>query len=190
MRDADVRRALHRKILAGHRRDPHTLVLDEMGLSRGDARVDIAVVNGKLHGYEIKSDADTLQRLPAQAEIYSSTLDLVTVIAGTKHACKVVAMVPDWWCVKTASAGPRGGVTFRELRRGRMNPRIDPVALAGLLWRNEAVELLHSYNVSGIRSKNRTELASRLASEIPLAALRKAVRDALKARAHWRSASM
>ena len=189
MRDADVRYALHRKILAGHRRDPNTLVLDELCLARGDARVDIAVVNGKLHGYEIKSDADTLQRLPAQAEIYNSTLDLVTIVAGAKHVAKVEAMVPEWWCVKIVSSGPRGGVGFRDIRRGRMNPCIDPIAVAHLLWREEAVELLEMYGCRGVRSKNRSELAVRLGEEIPLPALRDAVRNSLKSRVNWRSVS-
>ncbi|WP_283807951.1 DUF2130 domain-containing protein [Bradyrhizobium macuxiense] len=59
-RDRDVRQALHRKVLKERHGDADTLVLDELGLRHGTCRVDIAVVNGYLHDYEIKSDADTL----------------------------------------------------------------------------------------------------------------------------------
>ena len=61
MRDVDVRRAVHNKILRHHHGQDDTLVLDELGLLGGDTRVDIAVVNGKIHGYELKSDRDTLE---------------------------------------------------------------------------------------------------------------------------------
>jgi hypothetical protein len=64
VRDRDVRQALHRKVLKEHHGDANTLVVDELGLRHGTCRVDIAVVNGFIHGYEIKSDADTLERLP------------------------------------------------------------------------------------------------------------------------------
>src|SRR5690242_17854466 len=66
LRDRDVRKALKSKLLREHIADPRTLVLDELGLRHGACRVDIAVVNGSMHGYEIKSDSDTLERLPSQ----------------------------------------------------------------------------------------------------------------------------
>ncbi len=55
VRDRDVRQALHRKVLKEHHGDADTLVLDELGLRHGICRVDIAVVNGYLHGYESKA---------------------------------------------------------------------------------------------------------------------------------------
>lgn len=73
MRDRDVRQALHRKVLKEHHGDADTLVLDELGLRHGTCRVDIAVVNGYLHGYEIKSDSDTLERLPARSPLMGSS---------------------------------------------------------------------------------------------------------------------
>jgi len=38
----------------------------------GASRIDRAVVNGSVHGYEIKSETDDLTRLPAQARAYCS----------------------------------------------------------------------------------------------------------------------
>ncbi len=85
MRDRDVRMALHHKVLMDHHEDSNTLVLDELGLRHGICRVDIAVVNSYLHGYEIKSDADTLERLPSQISVYSAVLDRVTLVVGKTH---------------------------------------------------------------------------------------------------------
>ena len=85
MRDRDVRKALHHKVLKEHHGDTNTLVLDELGLRHGVARVDVAVVNGYLHGFEIKSDSDTLDRLPSQVTIYNAVLDRATLVVGEKH---------------------------------------------------------------------------------------------------------
>lgn len=144
MRDRDVREALRHKVLAEHTRDPDTLVIDELGVAHGSARVDIAVVNGRLHGYEIKSDADTLLRLPNQALAYSAVFDRVTIVAGSKHADHLEAVVPAWWGIKIATKGPRGAVNFAERRAPRRNPSIAPLELAQLLWRDEALAILEA----------------------------------------------
>lgn len=187
MRDRDVREALRRKVLAEHTRHPDTLVIDELGIAHGSARVDIAVVNGRLHGYEIKSDADTLHRLPNQAAAYSAVFDRVTIVAGSKHVQHLEAAVPAWWGIKVATEGPRGGVHFADLRAPRRNPGIAPIELAHLLWRDEAQALLEARAVKGVRGKNRAALYRLLAEHLTLDELRDAVRAALKARVGWRS---
>lgn len=54
MRDQDVRAAVHQKLLKESHLDPDCLVIDEFSISLGASRADIAVVNGILHGYELK----------------------------------------------------------------------------------------------------------------------------------------
>ena len=130
MRDRDIREALHRKVLKEHHGDTNTLVLNELGLRHGACRVDIAVVNGHLHGYEIKSDADTLERLPAQVTAYGAVLDRASLVVGEKYAEKAKALLPDWWGIRVATVGPRGAINFEAVQPIRTNPSIDPVALA------------------------------------------------------------
>ena len=191
MKDGDVRRALHSKVLAEHRDDPSTLVLDELGLWYGHARVDVAVVNGNIHGFEIKSERDTLERLPEQERIYSMVLDRVTLVVGTSHVSKAIPMVPEWWGVKVATTGPRGAVYFREERAPRGNPQQDPVALAMLLWCEELeAALIRAGMGRGFIGKKRRVQAARLASALSLEALRKVVCDALKARSEWTRAGV
>lgn len=183
MRDIDVRIALRREVLRRHEGQPDTLVVHELGLRHGAARVDIAVVNGRLHGYEIKSDADTLERLPSQVSIYSAVLDVATLVVGHRHAAKALRLLPEWWGVKVATEGPRGGICLRELRRGQPNPGIDPVAVAELLWRDEAADMLRAmgYPTSTAR-KSRTQLYHELVSVLSVDELRARVRHALKSR--------
>ena len=56
-----------------------------MGVWSGTVRIDVAVLNGEMCGYEIKSDRDTLERLPFQIEIYSKEFDKLTLVVGRRH---------------------------------------------------------------------------------------------------------
>ena len=188
MRDRDVREALHRKVLADHHDEPDTLVIDELGLEHGCCRVDIAVINGQIHGYEIKSDADTLERLPGQAAVYSRVLDKVTLVCGKAHFDAVASMIPNWWGLKLAVPGPRGAVHFEDHRRPKLNRAIDPEALATLLWSHEALALLEAKGCAcGVRGKSRIALYQRITETVPLDELRNYVRRTLKARTQWRA---
>src|SRR6185312_2727790 len=96
MRDSDVRKATLAMLAALHEGDNTTRIVEEMGVWSGAVRVDIAVINGKLWGYELKSDSDTLERLPRQAEIYGKVFDRMTLIVGNRHADRAFKVVPRW----------------------------------------------------------------------------------------------
>jgi hypothetical protein len=188
MRDLDVRRALHAKELARHRNDPGTLVIDELGLAWGTVRVDVAVVNGSIHGYEIKSDSDTLERLPAQAAIYARVLDRVTLVAG-RLLDPAAPLVPDWWGLCEATE-EEGGVTLRHVRPAKRNPGVDLEAVAMLLWRDEALAILEERGyANGLRSRPRRDLYRALVENLTPTQLRSRVRQALKTRTGWRAAA-
>lgn len=187
MRDIDIRRKL-RVDKRLHFGDPDTRIVEELGLCQGIARVDIAVVNGSIHGYEIKSERDTLARLPGQIDIYNRTLDFVTVVSAPSHVGKIRQIVPRWWGIWTAVANGDGD-RLEISRASRPNPNVDQFSLAQLLWREEALEALEGLGLAtGIRSKPRRELWKHLASALTLEELGRIVRDRLRARsADWRS---
>jgi hypothetical protein len=188
MNDADIREGLKRKLLRHHIEDQDTLVMDEVGLRHGAARIDVLVVNGYLHGYELKSDSDTLRRLDNQIRVYCSVLDRVTMVVGEKHLDEVETAVPAWWGIKVARQGRRGGMSFPEVRRSRMNPALDAVAVAKLLWRDEALALLAEMGCdAGVRSKPRKVVYKRLSDALHLSVLRGKVRNQLRNRSNWRS---
>lgn len=188
MRDRDVRSALHRHLQDAHADDPSTLILDELGVCQGVARIDVAVINGEINGFEIKSEQDTLVRLTGQVEQYNKVFDTITIVTGPTHLEGVLSKVPDWWGICVAT--PQGGeVKIQPVRDGVSNPAPDPFAIAQLLWRDEALAVLASRGMDrGVRTKPRKAVWNRLASDLKLQDLRKAVRSALKARASWRSA--
>ena len=137
--------------------EPGTIRIDELGVLNGSARVDLAVVNGSLHGYEIKSATDTLDRLPSQIEAFSSVFDTVTLVVADSHVSDAIGMIPPWWGVFVATESP-SGIELRWQRKPRQNPGVNPVCLASLLWRDELIQVLLGRGIRGIRKKNREEL--------------------------------
>ncbi|WP_154793416.1 sce7726 family protein [Occultella kanbiaonis] len=186
MRDRHVRSALHAQLTAEHWADADdTVRVDELGLC-GEVRVDVAVVNGTLSGYELKSASDTLRRLPTQVDVYSRVLDHATLVVAENHAEHSLALIPEWWgCLVADWDGAH--VTLREHRPAGTNPGIVPYALAQLLWRDEALSLLERHGADrGVRSKPRTVLWQRIAERVALDDLRAEVRQCLKGRQDWR----
>lgn len=187
MNDCYLRQAVKRKVLVRHAKDPDTRIVEELGLRHGLARVDIAVVNGIIHGYELKSDKDNLKRLPHQIEIYNSVLDKVTLVAGQRHVDEAIELVPDWWGIKIARLKSRCGLEFETYRRARRNPSVDPLSVCKLLWRDEALTLLDEIGkAEGVRHKPRAIVYSRLSQVADLANLQERVRRQLKSRTNWR----
>jgi hypothetical protein len=187
MRDIDIRRKL-RQDKRLHFGEANTRVVEELGLCQGIARIDLAVVNGSIHGYEIKSDRDTLARLNGQVDIYNRTLDFVTIVSAPSHINKIRKIVPRWWGIWTAVTDV--SVTRLEVsREPKRNHEIDPFSVAQLLWREEALQALDGLGLATrIRSKPRQELWKRLASELTREELGSIVRDRLRRRcADWRS---
>lgn len=188
MLDKDVRQAVKDKILKMHLNDPSTLVIDELGLDHGRNRVDIAVVNGELHGYELKSDSDNLLRLPQQSLAYSSIMDKVTLVVGGKHVQEAIDMIPDWWGVKIATMSSHGKVNIITYRRNKKNRNIDPFELSKLIWKEEALTLLATkIRVDWrIRKLVRKDIYKLIIDTFSLNELRDSTRAILKSRINWR----
>jgi hypothetical protein len=190
MRDPEIRGAVKNTLLLPFFSDPNTLIVEELGLRHGAARVDIAVINGELHGYELKSDQDTLKRLPAQAATYNSVLDRITLILTPHHVDQATEMIPDWWGIILAEGQLEDEINLRTIRSGAKNPSVSAIAIARLLWRDEALQLLAELGaIDGMRSKPRTRIYSRIIELIALPQLQDSVRNQLKSRKDWRSAA-
>src|ERR1700730_4661552 len=191
MRDPEIRGAVMNILLAPFFFDPDTLIVEELGLRHGAGRIDIAVINGECHGYEVKSDQDTLRRLPRQVGIYDSVLDRVTLVVTGHHVAQATEMVPDWWGIILAEGQLDGEINFKTIRSGTKNSSVSAIAVAKLLWRDEALQLLAELGaIEGMRSKPRRKIYSRIIDLIDLPRLQESVRNQLKSRKDWRSARL
>lgn len=187
--DRLIRSALKADLEALCEGDTNTKIIEELGITHGAARVDIAVVNGIIHGYELKSDLDTLNRLPGQIKVYNSVLDKVTLVVGKTHLVDSIKIIPDWWGITVAKfIDAEQGVAFFKIREPEQNPEQDSVAMAALLWRAEALNILEEIGqANGVRSKPRKDIYERLAKALTKQELGEAVREQLRVRANWRS---
>ena len=168
--------------------NPEYRVIPELGLWHGAARIDVAVVNGVLHGFEIKSDRDTLARLPEQREAYNSVFDQVTIVVGSRHFIEAFKMIPEWWGVQIAHVGKDGSVFFNQIRESRSNPMQDDISIARLLRRREALDLLESVGMAnGFHSKSRDTIYAKVVETVELETLKSYVRNVLQgSRQDWR----
>lgn len=182
MRDADVRRAVKTWLAAEHGHEHDARLVEEMGVWSGSVRIDVALINGSLSGYELKSDSDTLERLPRQSAIYGRVFDYLYLVVGEKHAEKARALLPDWWGVKVA-VQCKTGVELLPYRPPSLNPSPDPYLIAEMLSKEEAVGVLDRFDLArGWRSKKVRLIHERLARELGLQTLKDEVRAALKVR--------
>jgi hypothetical protein len=180
--DAAIRPVLKATLLRATRRDAETVVIEELGLSRGHVRVDIAVVNGSLHGYEIKSDRDSLRRLGTQVELYSKVLDRASLVTGDRFLSAASTFIPDWWGLIQIVRTPKG-FQLKTVRPSKKNPGRDARTLAELLWADDAVALLDQRNAAkGVRGKPRRAVWDRVCEHFSVDEIAAAVRARLKAR--------
>lgn len=147
----------------------------------------MAVINGCIHGYEIKSAKDTLDRFATQIEIYRQTLQKLTIVVAPKHLVGIMSHAPEWCGVIAAEQGPRGGIRFQMLRNAAPNPEIDPVMMAHLLWREEVIELLGQagYAQKELR-RPRKQLYQMLCETMTLREITASIRTFMVQRQTWR----
>jgi hypothetical protein len=182
-RESQIRDSLHSKLKKEYNNDPDTIILDEFNVCQGEARIDIALINGAMHGFEIKSDHDTLKRLLKQIDVYNRIFDTVTIVTGTTHYNDVIDLVPSWWGVKLAQITDSGETDIKDIRDPQINNCIDPFSLAQFLWRSELLKLLEIYGIDHeVKKMPKFKIWAFVAENIPLLDLKSYVRDCFKKR--------
>lgn len=132
--DKDVRGPLHEHL----RTRMKGMFIHEMAFPVGheEGRADVVVVNSHLHCFEIKSDADSLARLPRQVRLYGKVMNYLSMVVTSKHVADVTKGVPSYWGIYLYNGG------IEELRSPALNPDICTKSLAGVLWKDSALQLL------------------------------------------------
>ena len=96
-------------------------IYEEFVLPSSKARADVVVVNGHFTGYEIKSDVDSLQRLPSQIKEYDTYLEKNYIVVGQKFAFKVHEYVPEYWGIIVVTE-KNDSVSLEFRRPAKQNP--------------------------------------------------------------------
>jgi hypothetical protein len=187
LRDSEIRLALRQKLSRIHADEPDTAIINELSLVQGEARVDVAVVNGSFSGYEIKSDRDTLIRLPHQLAVYERCFNTLTIVVGSSHVAACTTEVPSWWGIWEAIRLQDAPVTLEERREPINNEQICPGQVVQLLWRDEALAALRDWGILVPSRTARRQLWETLTASLSPDDLLKTVRDRIRLRGDWRS---
>lgn len=184
--DYEIRERLLTKLHTDNQNKSYRII-EELVICSGEVRVDIALANGHMHGYEIKSDLDTLERLPKQIHCYDSTFDKNTIIVGEKFRYKIVEHVPKHWGIEVAYLNRFGNVSLERIRKSESNKSIEYQRLLELLWNKELKGFLKENKIKGYSASKRNELLQAVMENIPFKLAKNYTRETLKTRVGWRT---
>jgi hypothetical protein len=183
LRDPHIREPLHHWLRVVHADCADTEILHELKMPRPSARIDVAVINGELCGFEIKSDVDSLVRLPRQRRAFSAVFDRVSVVTTLRHLESVNMAVPDWWGLIVARQCG-GTALFSIEREANRNPNPSTEALLHMLSRNEIIKVLEADGLAhGLRSKRRATLIDAVLDNVSAVEIGLQVKELFKVRA-------
>lgn len=161
--------------------EPSARLIPELGVRQGAGRIDLAAVGRELAGWEIKGARDSLTRLPRQAEMFSKVFERLTLVAPERHLTAAERSVPDWWGLIVVADG-----ALSTVRASRSNPTRDPMAIAELLWKDEAVAIVEQRLGRRMRGTRRM-LWQHLVNSATSEELSTFVRTTLRQRPGWRA---
>jgi hypothetical protein len=173
MNDPEIRARLYPLLLGG-------VHIDE--LPTGSTRADVVhITEHFMHGYEVKGDGDTLQRVENQLRCYAEVYDFVTFVVTEKHLPKLLPRLPEWVGILVASPG---AAALRPHRPAGYNATVQRAPLAALLWVEEIKQYLLARGLAGASSLRQREVAHylRTSHTVPLSHLAQYVRERLMAR--------
>jgi hypothetical protein len=185
MKDPCIRQLLKDTELQHFFNDSNSRVVDELSLPVAKARIDVAVINGSLHGYEIKSASDTLQRLPSQIEAYTKVFDYLSIVTESKYHERILDFIP-YWIGLIICDEKKGVKTIKQVRRAKLNKEKQGFFIAKLLWREELIDCLTEYLIPFRKKDRNWLLCEALASSLDVNVVSCIVREKLKKRADWK----
>ncbi|PJJ59792.1 sce7726 family protein [Hymenobacter chitinivorans] len=171
MNDPEIRALLYPLLQDG-------IYVDE--LPTGTTRADVVHITPHfMHGYEVKGDGDTLQRVQNQLRCYAEVYDFVTFVVTEKHLDKLLPLLPEWVGVLVAS-----DTALRQHRAAAYNATVEPAPLAALLLLEEVKQFLLARGLVGVSQMRKAEVHHllRTTRAVPLSHLAQHVRERLTLR--------
>ncbi len=171
MNDPEIRALLYPLLVSG-------VHIDE--LPTGSTRADVVhITPAFMHGYEVKGDGDTLQRVANQLRCYGEVYDFVTFVVTEKHLPKLLPLLPPWVGILVASAHG-----LRAHRAAGYNATVERAPIAKLLLLAEVKQFLLARGLAGASTLRGAEISQflRTTHTVPLSSLAQFVRERLMAR--------
>jgi len=162
-------------------------MVEELEVSGGSARIDIAFVGEHLIGIEIKSPKDNLSRLKRQSNHYAPYFDFLVLVADSRMVDSALEILPEHWgIIETVSKDET--ITFNQLRRPEHNPERNSCDLLRLLWKDELLTLLGKGSCDPKRIKDsKASLRKQIIATLDHNSIRSSCMKVLANRNNWRA---
>lgn len=132
----------------------------------GKSRSDILMLTETaLTGLEIKSDADTYERLKRQIRDYDRYCDENYVVVGKSHERHVEEHIPAYWGVLVVFVED-GDISIEERRAAGKNPKVKKEKQFTLMWRPELQRMLERNHLPRYKQKSKKFVRDRLLEKV------------------------
>lgn len=126
LRDIDIRKEFIKRNLEFFK---STTFVNEMGVNSKNI-VDLAALDFNkniFYGFEIKSEVDSLKRLPKQLSTYSTFFNIVYVVAHEKHTKNILSFLDsNSFTQNMGYIEVDSDLNFKEIRKAKLvTPRFD-----------------------------------------------------------------
>lgn len=135
--------------------------------SMGRSRADVVMVMEKsIVGIEIKSDADTYQRLKRQSKDYDHFFDDNIIVVGSTHALHIKEHIPEWWGIITVDEVD-GQPDFYMYREMNTNPKTKLENKLSILWREELAHIQELNGMHQYKQKSKQFVRDKILETVP-----------------------
>jgi hypothetical protein len=121
--EAEIKAAVLNRLKVQGRIDRRSTLASEFCLGRTGVRTDLAAWSDRLIGVEIKSELDSLRRLPSQLAVYRAHFDCTVLVLASRHLAATAALdlagIEIW-------EFPSNG-SLQTLQSGCVGPAQEPV---------------------------------------------------------------
>ena len=156
-------------------------IIEEKQIAKSRADV-MLVIEEKLIGVEIKSDADTYARLARQVKDYNKFFDYNYVVVGSSHSKHIEEHVPEYWGIIEAISKEES-VEFNVLREPEINKRAQRTykmkRKLSILWRPE---LSHIQEINGMpkyKQRSKDFVITKIMEKVPWDLLHRQISEEL-----------
>ena len=156
-------------------------IIEEKQIAKSRADV-MLVLEEKLIGVEIKSDADTYARLARQVKDYNKFFDYNYVVVGSSHSKHIEEHVPEYWGLIEAISKEES-VEFNVLREPEINKRAQRTykmkRKLSILWRPE---LSHIQEINGMpkyKQRSKDFVITKIMEKVPWDLLHRQISEEL-----------
>ena len=156
-------------------------IIEEKQIAKSRADV-MLVLEEKLIGVEIKSDADTYARLARHVKDYNKFFDYNYVVVGSSHSKHFEEHVPEYWGIIEAISKEES-VEFNVLREPEINKRAQRTykmkRKLSILWRPE---LSHIQEINGMpkyKQRSKDFVITKIMEKVPWDLLHRQISEEL-----------